>query len=61
VPEMRRRRSWRIRARVNKLKDDVDRLRNASGDDWWEISAKRVSEYIDRVEDSIHRLDDNKK
>ena len=49
------------RARVNKLKDDVDRLRNASADDWWEISAKRVSEYIDRVEDSIRRLDDNKK
>jgi hypothetical protein len=49
------------RARVNKLKDDVDRLRNASADDWWQISAKRVSEYIDRVEDSIRRLDDNKK
>jgi hypothetical protein len=48
------------RARVNKLKDDVDRLRNASADDWWDLSAKRVSEYIDRVEDSIRRLDDNK-
>jgi cell division protein FtsB len=48
------------RARVNKLKEDVDRLRNASADDWWDISAKRVTEYIDRVEDSIRRLDDNK-
>jgi hypothetical protein len=48
------------RGRVNKLKDDVDRLRNASADDWWDITAKRVSEYIDRVEDSIRRLDDNK-
>jgi hypothetical protein len=48
------------RARVSKLKDDVDRLRNASADDWWDISSKRVSEYIDRLEDSIRRLDDNK-
>jgi hypothetical protein len=48
------------RARLNKLKDDVDRLRKASAEDWWDISAKRVSEYIDRVEDSIRRLDDNK-
>jgi hypothetical protein len=48
------------RGRVNKLKDDVDRLRNASAGDWWDISAKRVAEYIDRVEDSIRRLDDNK-
>ena len=48
------------RARVNKLKDDVDRLRNASADDWWEITSKRVSEYVDRVEDSVRRMDDNK-
>jgi DNA repair exonuclease SbcCD ATPase subunit len=48
------------RARVGKLKDDVDRLRNASADDWWDISSKRVSEYVDRLEDSIRRLDDNK-
>jgi cell division protein FtsB len=48
------------RARVNKLKEDVDRLGNASADDWWEITSKRVSEYIDRVEPSIRRLDDVK-
>ena len=48
------------RGRINKLKDDVDRLRNASRDDWWDLSVKRVTEYIDRVEDSIRRLDDNK-
>jgi hypothetical protein len=48
------------RARVNKLKEDVDRLGRASADDWWDISSKRVSEYIDRLEDSIRRLDDNK-
>jgi len=49
------------RARLDKLQDDVDRLGNASADDWWNISSKRVSEYIDRVEDSIRRLDDNKR
>jgi len=48
------------RARVEKLKDDLNRLERASVDDWWEISAKRVNEYIDRVESSIRRLDDNK-
>jgi DNA repair exonuclease SbcCD ATPase subunit len=47
-------------ARVAKLKDDVDRLRDADADDWWDISSKRVTEYIDRLEDSIRRLDDNK-
>jgi len=49
------------RARLDKLQEDVDRLANASADDWWNISSKRVSEYIDRVEDSIRRLDDNKR
>lgn len=48
------------RARVEKLNDDIDRLGKASADDWWDLSAARVREYIDRVEDSIKRLDDNK-
>ena len=48
------------RARVEKLKDDIDRLGKASADDWWKISVARVREYIDRVEDSIQRLDDDK-
>ncbi len=48
------------RARVNKLREDIDRLKGASADDWWDISARRVNDYIDRVEDSIRRLDDNK-
>jgi hypothetical protein len=46
-------------ARVEKLEEDLDNLRTASADDWWEISAERVGEYIDRVERSIGRLDDN--
>ncbi len=48
------------RARVKKLGDDVDRLRSASADDWWDITKARVTEYIDRVERSVKRLDDNK-
>ena len=49
------------RARVNKLKEDVDRLGKASADDWWDISSKRVSEYIDRLERSVGRLDNDKR
>jgi hypothetical protein len=49
------------RARVNKLKEDVDRLREASAADWWDISLKRVSEYIDRLERSVARLDNDKR
>ena len=49
-----------IRARVNKLGDDLAALRNASPDDWWKISRDRVGDYIDRMEKSVGRLDDNK-
>lgn len=48
------------RARVKKLGEDVDRLRSASADDWWDVSKARVTEYVDRVEASVGRLDDNK-
>jgi chromosome segregation ATPase len=48
------------RARIDKLQDDLDRLRNVSSDEWWSVSSKRVGEYIDRVERSIRRLDDDK-
>jgi hypothetical protein len=47
------------RARVRKMREDTDRLRNASENDWWEITKARVSEYIDRVDRSIDRLDDD--
>jgi hypothetical protein len=50
-----------VRARVKKLDDDVDRLKSASADDWWDVSKARVSEYIDRVEDSVARLDNDRK
>jgi hypothetical protein len=34
-----------VRARMNKLSEDVDRLRFASADDWWDVKA-RVTEYL---------------
>lgn len=49
-----------VRARVNKLGDDLDRLGRASADDWWDVTRARVTEYVDRVEQSVGRLDDNK-
>jgi hypothetical protein len=48
------------RARVRKLADDIDRLRSASADDWWDVSKARVTDYVDRVEESVDRLDDNR-
>jgi DNA repair exonuclease SbcCD ATPase subunit len=48
------------KARIDKLQQDLDELRSVSPDAWWDVSADRVSQYIDRVEESIKRLDDNK-
>ena len=48
------------RARVKKLNEDLDRLRSAEADDWWDVTKARVTEYLDRVEGSVGRLDDNK-
>jgi hypothetical protein len=47
------------RARARKLDEDLDRLDKASADDWWDVSKARVNDYIDRVEKSIARLDDD--
>jgi hypothetical protein len=47
-----------IRARVNKLGEDVDRLKSASADDWWDVTKARVTEYVDRIDESVDRLDD---
>ena len=48
------------RARIDKLQDDLDRLHGVSADDWWDVSSERVDQYIDRVEESIKRLDDDR-
>lgn len=47
-----------VRARVNKLSEDIDRLKSASPDDWWDVSKERVTEYVDRIDRSVDRLDD---
>jgi len=47
-----------VRARINKLGDDVDRLKSASPDDWWDVTKARVTEYVDRIDRSVNRLDD---
>lgn len=48
------------RARVKKIGDDLDKLARASADDWWNVSRDRVTDYLDRVEASVKRLDDNR-
>ena len=48
------------RARVKKLADDLDRLGSASADDWCDVTRTRVTEDVDRVEESVTRLGDNK-
>jgi hypothetical protein len=48
------------RARIDKLQDDLDRLQSVSAEEWWDVSEARVREYIDRVERSIGRLDNDK-
>ena len=48
------------RARIDKLQDDLDRLRSVSADEWWDVSTARVREYVDRLERSIGRLDNDK-
>jgi hypothetical protein len=50
-----------LSARVNKLGEDVDRLKSATAEDWWAVSHARVNDYIERVEKSVGRLDDNKR
>ena len=48
------------KARVDKLAADLDMLATASPDDWWDVTKHRVEDYLDRVEASVKRLDDNR-
>lgn len=44
------------RARVRYLREQNERLREASEQDWWEITQQRVNGYIDWIETRIDRL-----
>jgi hypothetical protein len=48
------------KARLDKLAGDLDKLAAASADDWWNVTTDRVEEYLERVEVSVKRLDDDK-
>lgn len=48
------------KARLKKMREDADRLHNASEEDWWDLTRDRVNDYIERVDRSISRLDDDK-
>lgn len=48
------------RARLAKLDEDLDKLGAATADEWWDVSKARVTDYVDRVEASVDRLDDDK-
>ena len=48
------------RARLKKMREDAERLHNTTEEDWWEITKDRVNDYIERVDRSINRLDDDK-
>ena len=50
-----------LHARVDKLGEDIDRLKTAAAEDWWALSKARVNDYIERVEKSVARLDDDKR
>jgi len=47
-----------LHARVNKMGEDIDRLKSASPEDWWDLSKSRVEDYIARVEKSAGRVND---
>ena len=48
------------KARIDKLQEDLDELRSVSANAWWDVSSERVGQYIERVEESIKRLDNDK-
>jgi hypothetical protein len=48
----------RTRARVRTMREENETLRKASDDDWWEMTSRRVTRYIDRLEDRIDALNE---
>jgi septal ring factor EnvC (AmiA/AmiB activator) len=44
------------RTRVRMMREENERLRKATDDDWWDITRDRVTRTVDRIEDRIDRL-----
>ena len=44
------------RERVDLMKEDAERLRGASEDEWWELTKERVRAQLDRLDAAIDRL-----
>ena len=44
------------RTRVQQLREDTDRLRDASEPEWWDVTKQRVEMYIERIDAAIDRL-----
>ena len=44
------------RARVRAMREENERLRKATDDDWWDVTRDRVTRTVDRIEDRIDRL-----
>ena len=44
------------RARVRAMREENERLRQATDDDWWDVTRDRVTRTVDRIEDRIDRL-----
>ena len=44
------------RMRVQQLREDTERLRDASEPEWWDVTKQRVETYIERIEAAIDRL-----
>jgi hypothetical protein len=42
--------------RVKRLREDADRLRDASENDWWDVTKQHVSAAIERIDAAIDRL-----
>jgi hypothetical protein len=48
------------RTRVRQLREDSDRLRDASEPEWWDVTKQRVEAYIERIDAAIDRLTDDR-
>jgi hypothetical protein len=38
------------------MKDDTDRLRTASDEDWWQVTKRRIEASLDRIATELRQL-----